>query len=489
MAEKKNRLPGFVGPSYTSRASRFDCQRTVNMYIELDELGGGKGQEPAVLISTPGLEYQQTIGTGPIRATYTLSNQNLMYVVSGSEVYQLSAASAAPVLCTGTLTTNTGPVSVADNGLQVLFVDGANGYYIPIGTQTLTQVTSPNFYPADIVSYQDGYFILNRKGTPYFFISDLNDVTFPAENLAAKAGNSDILVAAFSNNRELYLLGANTTEIWYNQGASGVTPFARQDGRFSQMGCVAPASVARVGETFFWLGTNAQGGGVVFALQNAMPTRMSTHAVEFAIQGITDLSGAVGYGYQQEGHYFYVLNIPAANTTWVYDIASKQWHERQSTVNGVTGRHLGQTHCVLNGVHVVGDYRNGNIYAYNLDCYTDNGGMRIKMRQTPHVSESLNRVFYKLFEVDMQFGVGLVNNGTNPESDVEPRVTLEMSNDGGKTWSNPVYAQMGAIGEFRYRARWQRLGSSRDRVFRVTVTDSVKVQMLSAFLDAEVGVA
>jgi hypothetical protein len=459
----------------------------VNYYIEIDETGGGKGGEPAVLIGTPGLKFLQTIGTGPIRATYTLSNQQLMYVVSGNEVYQLSGANAIPVLITGNLTTSTGPVSVADNGVQVLFVDGQNGYYISIGQTILNQVNDPNFYPSQTVTFQDGYFILNQTNTTNFFISDLYSVDFLPLNQSAKSGNSDILMAVISNNRQLYLLGAKTTEIWFDSGASGTSPFQRQDGRFSQVGCAAPNSIAVLSETFFWLGSNAQGGGVVYMLENAMPTRVSTHAVEFAIQQLGDISGAVGYAYQQEGHYFYVLNIPGSPTTWVYDMSCKQWSERQSVTAGVIGRHLGQTHCVLNGQHIIGDYNTGNIYEYDLETYSDNGEMIPRIRQSPHVSESLNRLFYKLMEVDFQAGVGLVDNGTNPSSAVNPRIVLEMSDDGGFTWSNPIYATVGRIGQYRVRARWQRLGSSRDRVFRVTITEPVKCQMLSAYLDVEVG--
>jgi hypothetical protein len=96
------------------------------------------------------------------------------------------------------------------------------------------------------------------------------------------------------------------------------------------------------------------------------------------------------------------------------------------------------------------------------------------------VSESLNRLFYNLLEVDMQFGVGLPNQG-------DPTITLETSSDGGETWSNPIAAHIGSTGEYLKRARWQRLGSSRDRVFRVTVTEPVRVTMLSAYLDFTVG--
>lgn len=487
MGERKNRFPGFVGPSYQSRSRRFDDQRTVNFYIEIDETGGGKGGEPAVLISTPGLKNLQTIGVGPIRAVYTLSNQEVSIVVSGNEVYQISGSVSTPVLIAGNLTTSTGPVSVADNGIQCLLVDGVNGYYFDIGSFTLNTVVDPNFYPSATVTFQDGYFILNQTGTTNFFISDLYSVDFLPLNQAAKAGNSDILIAVISNNRQLVLLGANTTEMWWNAGASGSTPFRRQDGRFSQIGCAAAQSVAKLGETIFWLGSNQQGGGVVYMLENAIPVRVSTHAVEFAIQNAGYLAGARGYAYQQEGHYFYVLNIPNSNTTWVYDMSNRQWCERQSTANGVTGRHFGDTHCVLNDVHIVGDYRNGNIYTYDLDTYTDDGNMVLRIRQSPYVSESLNRMFFKLFEVDFQFGVGLVNNGVNPTNAVNPRVTLETSKDGGSTWSNPMFAQLGRIGQWQTRARWARLGSSRDRIFRVTVSDPVKVHMLSAMVDVEIG--
>jgi hypothetical protein len=211
-----------------------------------------------------------------------------------------------------------------------------------------------------------------------------------------------------------------------------------------------------------------------------MPTRVSNHSIEYAIQKINDLSGATAYAYQQEGHIFYCLTIPGMNSTLVYDVACGQWHERQSQTNGNIGRHYGSTHCVLNGKHIVGDYRNSNVYIYDLDTYTDNGSVVPRIRQSPHVSESLNRLFYNLLEVDMQFGVGLPNQG-------DPTITLETSSDGGETWSNPIAAHIGSTGEYLKRARWQRLGSSRDRVFRVTVTEPVRVTMLSAYLDFTVG--
>ena len=496
MAENKQRFPGFVGPAYQSRSERFDCQRLVNLYIEMDEVGTGKGSEPAVLIGTPGLEFLQTIGEGPIRCVYTQSDTSVSYIVSGNQVYSITGGSAIPQLLAGNLLTSTGFVQMADNGTQAIIVDGQYGFWFDTtqSVPTLTQLTDVHFHPTDTITFQDGYFIgvdkgSNLLGTGNFFISDLYSISFLPLNEANASSNSDILVAAISCGGLLYLLGSKSVEIWADTGASGSTPFQRQPARISQNGCAAANSVVILNETIFWLGSNAQGGGMVYTLNNGMPSRISNHAVEYAIQKYNDLSGATAYSYQQEGHYFYCLNIPGSNTTWVFDTDAGQWHERQSTINGITGRHLGNNHCVLNNDHLIGDYRNGNLYRYNLDVYTDNGEIVNRIRQTPHVSSSLNNMFYKLLEVDLQFGVGVSNlniSGT-PTPGSNPQIVLQISKDGGQTWGNPIYATMGKMGQYRVRARWQRLGYGRDTVFRVIVSEPVRCTILSAMLDYEVG--
>ena len=407
MAENKKRFPGAVGPSYTMRAGRFDCQETMNAYIEIDELGVGKGNEPAVLIKTPGLVPLQTIGAGPIRCMYTQSNLEVSYIVSGDELYEISGENAVPVRITGNLLTSTGPVQMADNGIQIMFVDGQYGYTSVIGSGTFQQITSSNFYPSECITYQDGYFILVQKGTQGFFISDIDDITFPELNEAFAQGSPDILISAYSNNRQLYLLGAKTTEMWWDAGQSGSTPFERQDGKFSQQGCAAANTVAVLNETFLWLGSNAQGGGIVYQLQNNAPAQVSTFPVQTAIQNAGSLSGSIAWSYQQEGHYFYLLNVPGLNYTWVFDLSNSQWTKRSTNINGNQQQLRVNTHCVLNDNHLVGDSTTGDIYRLDLDYYMDGTDPIYFIRQFPHSSDNLNLNFYNLLEIDFQFGVGI----------------------------------------------------------------------------------
>jgi hypothetical protein len=50
--------------------------------------------------------------------------------------------------------------------------------------------------------------------------------------------------------------------------------------------------------------------------------------LEYAIQSYGNITDAIGYTYQQDGHPFYVLIFPSAEATWVYDVSTQLWHER-----------------------------------------------------------------------------------------------------------------------------------------------------------------
>ena len=64
---------------------------------------------------------------------------------------------------------------------------------------------------------------------------------------------------------------------------------------------------------------------------------------------------------------------------------------------------------------------------------------------------------------------------------------LRWSDDGGHTWSAEHWTSAGKIGETTRRAVWRRLGSSRNRIYEVNMSDPVKWVILSAHLNATVG--
>ena len=494
MAEKLNKSSFvFIGGTYVSPSRTFDAQRSINLYPEVSGAGPGKNGEVAMLLSADGCRQVQTIGTGPIRGAYTISNAQRTFIVSGNELYVLTSAQGIPVACTGNLNTSAGPVSMVDNGQFLLIVDGANGYWVSLsGSPAVNVINDPHFYNgARTCTYQGGYFICEQAGTSNFFVSGIDaDLSLPPStsastapwpplNISSADSSPDILVAVISNNQQLYLLGARTIEVWSLEGGSASSPFSPIPGRTINIGCISPATVTRLAGTFFWLGANDQGGGIVYSMENDTPTRVSNHAIEAKIQALGDLSSSTALAWQKNGHQFVALNCPGAATTYTYDMTTKMWCERQTLTAGVMDRFLGQCHAFLNGQHLIGDYRNGNLYVLDQSYYQDGTEPLRRVRVTPHSSEGVAMVFYQTLQIDMQPGTGTLT--TNP------RLVLEISRDGGFTWGNPIYATAGLIGAYTWRARWQRLGRGRDLVFRVSCDDPVNITYLNAFLSTESG--
>jgi hypothetical protein len=456
-----------------------DCQRCINLYPETNEIGTGKAREVAALNSTPGLLLLQTIGLGPYRGLFYASN-DILYAVVANKIYSVSSAWAATEL--GTLNSSEGQVSMADNGTSLVIVDGVSGYVVTLSGGAFVEITDPEFFPASHVGLMDGYFIFSRTDTGQFFISALNDTTFDALDIATAEGAPDNIIGLLVNNRDLWLAGTDTIEVWFNSGDADF-PFQRIQGAFIEVGLAAAFSLAKMQNTIYWLGQDKSGSGMVFEASGYQPKRISTHAIEQAIQGYSSLSDAVAWTYQQNGHFFYVLSFPTANTTWVYDATTSMWHERVYTNQGDFERHRAVCHAFAYGKHVVGDYENGKLFELSETTYSDNGSAITRQRITPHATQDTKRLFFKSFQVDMETGVGL--DGTGQGTD--PKLMLQFSDDGGHSWSNEKWADIGKIGKRLTRAIFRRLGQSRDRVFKVTITDPIKVTFIGAEVDVEEG--
>ncbi len=485
---------GFIGDSYRGRSERFNASETINMYPEMNEasLSQAKLEQVASLISVPGkqLRWDSYNLESNVRGMWQPSNSpNIAFAVIGSSVYKITAGMdengkyTNVALMAGQLMTTTGNVCLSDNGLQVVIVDGEYGYWMDIGGTTVTRITDGHFYPAATVDYLDGYFIFNRSGTTECFFSNINAITFPELNTFKKVSSSDNVVGIKVNVGQIYLFGEKATEVWYNAGGSP-TPFARVPSKYIPFGCVAPLTIQNLNGTIFWLGRDTNGSGVVYMLQGDAAVRVSTHAIEFNIQQAgPDLSQAHAYTQQIDGHLFYCLQIPGLDKTWCFDALRPAWHARQTIRDGVASRDRANNHMFFNGEHIVGDDREGKLFALDFEQFTDGEYPLARIRQLPHCANNLDRVFYELMEVDFRFGVGNVGPGYASE----PVAVLNISDDGGLTFGPDIPMSIGKMGDYLIRAQWWRLGVSTDRVFRVTVSDPVKVQMLSATLSITLG--
>jgi Phage stabilisation protein len=468
-----------LGASYVARSINAADNRMVNLFPEMTP---DNGQTAAFLNRAPGLEYLQTVGTGPIRALWAhQTNGSDFYVVSGNEVYKMVTMTGDPVLL-GTVS-GTGPVSIADNGTQLFFACNPDSYIYNEVTNVFQQITDPDFPGAVTVGYLDGYFVFNEPDSQRVWVTSLLDgLSVDPLDFASAEGSPDGLVGLIVDHREAWLFGTDSVEVWYDAGLADF-PLTRIQGAFNEIGCVAAFSIAKLDNGLFWLGTDARGQGIVYRANGYTGQRVSTHAIEYAIAQYSDISDAIAYTYQQEGHAFYVLTFPTGNATWVYDVATQAWHERAGWLNGAFTRHRSNCQCNFLGNTVVGDFENGNIYKMSLDVYADNGDIQKWLRSwraLPTGQNNLKRTAHHTLQLNCESGVGLIDGQGS-----DPQAMLRWSDDGGHTWSNEHWSPMGKIGAYYQRVFWRRLGMTtklRDRVYEVSGTDPVKVAIMGAEL-------
>lgn len=497
------RIP-FVGPTYQSESVDLNSQRCINWY---PVLGGPKGKNVVALRGTPGLNLWSSIGGDPIRGWHHVPGKDL-YVVAYNQFYVVNRVGI--VTAKGTINTTSGTVSMDDNGTEIMIVDGTtDGWIYDTDTDTFAEITDADFIGGDTVVFLDGYFIVNQPGTGIFQINTLYDgFTWAALDIASAERSPDKIVALFNSHGQLWVYGRYTIEVFYNSGAS--FPFVRMGSVVIEDGLSARWSLARIDNAVFCLSRNEEGEGMVKMFRGYQGVRVSTYAIEEQINKMSNIEDAVGYGYQEAGHTFYVLTFPTGNKTFVYDLSTGMWHERSGYL---IGRHRGQHYVFFTGKHLISDYANGNIYEMRNDVYDDNGDPLIATRRAPVIfdSNNLGMMFLSDLQIEFESGVGISTSSTGQYDtwfadggiyadgsrlaggdlllggEINPAAMLRVSRDGGHVFGNDRWAAIGKRGEYKNRARWTRLGRSRKFVLEVSVSDPVQRTLIGATAQARIG--
>ena len=329
-------------------------------------------------------------------------------------------------------------------------------------------------------TFLDGYFIVNPPDSKKFLFSEQIDGTHwnPAD-FSVKEGYPDNIAALYSDHEELWLFGTHwSTEVWRNEGvADQAAGFVRDPGAFIHIGLAAWWSVASLASGLHFLGGDTRGRVVAYRAQGFQPVRISTHAVEQIWSKYSTVWDAFGYAYEEEGHQFWVLNFQTADATWVYDVATQMWHERAYWDGTDFHRHKGRCHAFAfpsedgKGKHFLGAWDSGIIYQMSHNIYTDAGSAIRRVRVAPHLANEQLRVFHHSMAFDLEISSGA------------PSIVLDWSDDDTDTWSAPKTRSPSFPDKKRGRYTFNRLGSSRDRIYRLTISDPVKVAIVDALFN------
>lgn len=470
------KLPLVTG-AYEAKSLVAEAQRCVNLYMEKNP---PDSPFPFTCYPTPGLTLLATAapsnGNGWRQLWFASNNQ--LYGVCGSSVYAISSAWAMTHL--GDIGSNNGPVVMIDNGQYVTITDGSpQGWSIKLATNAFAAITDPAFVGSNSAGFVDGYLVYNSPGTNQWYISLVNQLAFDALDFASKSGYSDLLAGVAVTKRYVYLFGQQTTEVWFDAGDTPF-PFDRLPGVFMQYGCASAASLAQMDGDIYWLAQSPQGKAIVCRSQQFNAQQISTFALDNAMQNYTDLNQAIGWTYQIEGHFFYVLTFPVSDVTWQFDLSTQQWNELAWVdANGLLHRHRANCFANAYGSPVVGDWQTGQLYLWDQNNYTDNGNPIPRIRSFPHgVDDASDRIRYREFIANMEVG-----NGEGDNMDIP--VFLRWSDTRGVSWGNAVQRSLGKEGQYIKSVQWRRLGMARDRVFEISWSAPVKTALLGAWVDAQ----
>ncbi len=447
----------FIGGAYTARDTNLNAQVCQNYYLSIDDTGA---KTVLALLGSPGGKLFKDLSVTAEGRALTAYKGHL-YAVFGNTVYKLDSAKAKTSI--GTVGTSEGFVDITDDGANLTLYDATGGWVWD--DTTFTQITDPAFPVPSGATLQDGLQIISKSGTGEFYISTADDPTeWDALQFATAEGDGDILVSPVSVERQLWLIGKKTTEIWFNSGATFT--FDRNPGGFTAIGCNSKRSIARYKNDLLFLNDTNQ----VVRNQGWDLAPVSTYQIDLLIGRMTRTDNSVGFAYFQEGHVFYELTFPTDSVTICYDLTTGFWSTRASGADDKRSR----ANCTVrfDNKVLVGDFENGKIYEYDLATYDDDGIVKRAIRTGQPLNTNNQMMFIGSLELDMETG----NGG---------EIALQSSKDGAKTWNPERVKSMGAIGEYGTLMRWDQFGASRDFTFRTIISDAVPRNIYSAYLRGE----
>ena len=322
---------GLVGGAYTDTSlADEECVNLYRTQVEsqgavagISAYGGRAAQGTGGLKGAPGLVIDVTLPQGPVRGQCWTGTRR--FAVGGTSLYEIDADGTVTERGTD-LQNDATQVSIAFSSIQLLIVSFGSAYCYDLNANTLTDISSQLVGTPGVVKYLGTYFIVNLLNTNKFQFSDILDGSvWPGLNVNGLSVFPENISSIDVNHNELWVYGLQHTQVYQITGNDDV--FETIPGALIETGNIALYAACKLDNSEFWVQQDERGGRTAVRSSGYTPQRISTHAVEIDWASYTSdqIALLTTYAMQIDGHNWWVVYIPGAPLTWVYDVNENNW--------------------------------------------------------------------------------------------------------------------------------------------------------------------
>lgn len=457
-----------VGGTYQSKSKPLSCQRSINLFPQVNR----KGKTDISMQSFPGQRLISSIDGTLDRGQHRVNNDQQIQVL---DMTLYTVDSTGFRVARGTIDGFKRCI-FADDGINVYIVTD-KVWQFNVETNALTQVTDPNIVGSKSVTYINNQFVYTKPDFSTF--SNVGDgaTANPLDIIGAES-SPDALVRDYAFNQTLYRFGIHTTEPWYNSGV-GSPPFDRIDGQQFSVGLGAIFSLAHTDNAMYWLGDD----NAIYRASGNIEERISDEGISNTLEGMTTTDDAFGYTLTINGQDFYLITFPSEDRTFVINerLGVDGWFELSSGTN--KGMYSGTSLANVYGKNIIA--RGGDLLELVNDEYTQDTDTMIRERTMLPITRNNiptnvkgRKIKANRIEFVMEQGVGLIEG-----QGVLPRMLLELSFDGGRSFAHSQWVDLGRMGQNTIPVVADFFAVADEIIPRITISDPVPVAIYSGLVD------
>lgn len=465
-----------AGPAGRHRDKSYNSAETMNFMLERHQSGSSQ----ALLVAWPGSKPYQLVATSPDRGAHFFNG--LLYKISGNTLYQYDELKNETVI--GTINGDERCVIVSDQNFMVITTPG---FWFSFNKTSLTDIPEPSYFSSigfsrgGTVDVIGGFFVFGC-GSNNYAVSNFGDpTTLLEENTNLIASKSGDLKRVYFFDESLYLMSEKNIETHYLDGNSNPPVRKVQNGTMT-VGVKDVHSVANSVRQMYWRGSN----GYVYTLISTQANNITSGAAANAFETYAE-DTAIAYVIDIQGAIYYVITFTENNDTWVYSESEGEltpgvnnWF--QLSTGSEMDRYIGDFYVKAFDKHLVMKKKSGDILELDFDTFTDDGDTVVRMREIPPIHGGLldktgegRRVEASWFTIKGKKGVGLITG-----QGVDPRIYLQISTDGGESFTNQEHVEIGRLGEAGFHVTWYFTESFYEATIRIVFYDPVFASIHSA---------